>query len=143
VLLLHASNATCRSCGGCCILQMQRVRAMEVCRTYTEPVNEANNIPNIILEPINVFPRSIRKISLRNFDATCNKQSKTLLSRAKHPMLISQKSEFLSHCKHMVCGRALVNSFRPEGGWFESCSSCHVRTLGKSFTCSCLYIFGM
>ena len=31
-----------------------------------------------------------------------------------------------------------VDSYRPEGSRFESRSSCHVRTLGKSFTCSCL-----
>ena len=31
-----------------------------------------------------------------------------------------------------------VDAFRPEGCGFESRSSRHVETLGKSFTCSCL-----
>jgi len=34
-----------------------------------------------------------------------------------------------------------VEAFRPES--FESCSSCHVGTLGKSLTRSCLWRFGV
>jgi len=35
------------------------------------------------------------------------------------------------------------NAFRLKGRWFESRSRCHVWTLGKSFTHSCLWRFGM
>src|SRR6218665_1381474 len=35
-----------------------------------------------------------------------------------------------------------VNTCQPDGRGFESCSSRHVRTLGKSFTPSCLWCFG-
>src|SRR6218665_2525348 len=34
-------------------------------------------------------------------------------------------------------------AFRPKGRWFESHSSRHVGTLGKSFTRSCLWRFGV
>jgi len=37
----------------------------------------------------------------------------------------------------------IVNTFRPEGRGFESCYSCHVGTLGKSYTCSFLQHFGV
>ena len=33
------------------------------------------------------------------------------------------------------------DAFRLKGRWFESCSSRHVRTLGKYFTRSCLWRF--
>src|SRR6218665_3420727 len=36
-----------------------------------------------------------------------------------------------------------VEAFRPEGGGFECRSSCHLGTLGKSLTHSCLWRFGM
>ena len=36
-----------------------------------------------------------------------------------------------------------VEAFRPEGPGFESCSSRHVGTLGKSLTQSCLWRFGV
>ena len=37
----------------------------------------------------------------------------------------------------------IFGALRPEGRWFESHSSCHVGTLGKSFTHSCLWRFGV
>jgi len=36
-----------------------------------------------------------------------------------------------------------VDAFRPKGNGFNSCSSPHVGTLGKSFTHSCLWHFGV
>ena len=36
-----------------------------------------------------------------------------------------------------------LGALRPEGHRFESHSSRHVETLGKSFTCNCLLHFGM
>ena len=36
-----------------------------------------------------------------------------------------------------------VDTFRPKGHGFDSCSSRHVGTLGKSFTHSCLWRFGV
>src|SRR6218665_1932629 len=39
-----------------------------------------------------------------------------------------------------VVGRVVViGAFDAEGRWFDSTSSCHVGTLGKSFTRNCLY----
>ena len=40
-----------------------------------------------------------------------------------------------------LIGRLFV--FHPKGRGFEYCSSCHVKTLGKSFTRSCLWRFGV
>ena len=34
-------------------------------------------------------------------------------------------------------------AFCPKGRGFESRSNCHAGTLGKSFTCSCLWRFGV
>jgi len=36
-----------------------------------------------------------------------------------------------------------IDTFQPEGCGFESRSSRHVGTLGKSLTCSCLWRFGV
>jgi len=36
-----------------------------------------------------------------------------------------------------------VDAYRPEDHGFKSRSSCHVGTLGKSFTHSCLWRFGV
>ena len=47
----------------------------------------------------------------------------------------------------VICGMwwrfGRVDAFRTKGHGFNSRSSCHVRTLGKSFTHSCLLHFGV
>jgi len=40
-------------------------------------------------------------------------------------------------------GIGRVEAFQPEGPELESCSNCHVGTLGKSLTHSCLWRFGV
>jgi len=46
--------------------------------------------------------------------------------------------------KHVALGHTgWVDSCRPKGRGFESRSSRHEETLGKSFTCSCLWRFGV
>jgi len=60
-----------------------------------------------------------------------------------HPRNLYLMQIFLfvkSHLRGMV-GR--VDAYRPEGCGFDSCSSRHVGTLGKSFALSCLWLFGV
>src|SRR6218665_637458 len=70
----------------------------------------------------------------------------TNLPMSHHAPRIFYKYEFLSSTCWILsgssaeCGGSAVGfgAFCPEGLRFESHSSCHVRTLGKSFTCCCL-----
>ena len=52
----------------------------------------------------------------------------------------------MTDCNHFV-GRVwrigLVDAFRPKGHGFDSRSSRHVETLGKSLTHNCLWRFGV
>ena len=51
------------------------------------------------------------------------------------------------HYNKIIVGRVWrigrVDAFRPKGHGFDSRSSRHVGTLGKSFTHSCLWCFGV
>ena len=56
--------------------------------------------------------------------------------------LTRQASTTGSIC-HPHVGHGGSSAFRPKGHRFESRSSCHSGTLGKSFTRSCLWRFGV
>src|SRR6218665_2727076 len=71
-------------------------------------------------------------------------------------LYVMSKNEHYKQCQvHMpnlprvfyACGTwwriGRVETFRPEGRGLESRSNRHVGTLGKSFTCSCLWRFGV
>src|SRR6218665_39270 len=64
--------------------------------------------------------------------------------------LMSLSAAALNKCENtitIICGTwwliGTFVAFRPKGRGFESRSSLHVRSLGKSFTRSCLWRFGM
>src|SRR6218665_3144068 len=42
-----------------------------------------------------------------------------------------------------MCGTLVVGAFRPKGRGFDYCSSRHIGTLGKSFSHSCQWRFGV
>ena len=74
------------------------------------------------------------------------KKLRIFVSRGSHELISLQFfwaiGGYILYCWTWWCiGR--VKAFRPEGRGFESRSSRHVGTLGKSLTCSCLWRFSV
>jgi len=69
----------------------------------------------------------------------------TFANHLKHSGKSSQPIVYTTEVRDFVsnvfinnCGTWWLSTLRPEGRRFESHSSHNIRTLGKSFTCSCL-----